>query len=137
MGYAQWIKVTLQIVSSGGTMLDVKNAKLDYGKWYKATPTKDKDTEVVSPRGDTTSHGSPLVFASCDHENSPLGAQGSVDVYKGTSKVLTIDWDCPYIGSNILNATYHESNKYVIQQNPTSVSSGGAIGHITYTFVKL
>ncbi|MCO5559402.1 hypothetical protein L7F22_013001 [Adiantum nelumboides] len=71
MGYAQWRKVTLQVVSSGGTTLEVKNAKLDYSKWYKATPTEDKDTKVASPGRDTFANGSPLVFASCDRTDSP------------------------------------------------------------------
>ncbi|EEH21908.2 hypothetical protein PABG_04119 [Paracoccidioides brasiliensis Pb03] len=127
MGYGDWIDMHLTNTLDGSIV--VQNAQLDSGKFYT---NDDKDNEISAEQVDeivvAEDGGSNNVY-SCGREDTAVGTQGSFELYDETNynKICTINWSCPYSGSNYLYASNTNTNYSV---GIPSVSLSGPIGFV-------
>lgn len=129
--YAQWASFTLQPM---GFTLSVKNAKLQWGKFY-ANGNKDQEISAADVDKITVNSGDSATIYTCGRSDAASGTQGSFDLYNGEVKIGTYSWDCPW-GSKTNTSTWTpDSTSYITQQTGGSLD-GGALGSITIKVAK-
>lgn len=130
MGYDQWVEIR---IIPKGCRLGIKNAHLDYGKFYCEN---NKDTDIppsVIERDTNIETGRPSTIYACGRDSSPSGTQGRFQLYdKDTGTVIgTYKWDCPWGSSK--NKSSWEPEK--LKDYATEISGGnlyrGALGYVT------
>ncbi|ETO09235.1 hypothetical protein RFI_28152 [Reticulomyxa filosa] len=89
--YDQWIRIIIE--NKSNELLDVKNSKLEWGKWYC---NNDKSDEGCGPS--KYSHiGSRTVLSSCGRSDVTSGTEGYFElIATGNMRVASFRWDCPY-----------------------------------------
>lgn len=134
MAYAQWIEITIDVKKSVGTV-NIRNAHLDYGKFYQAP---DKDTEIKADVISSTNvdSGKPVTIAACGRSDAPAGTQGHFDIFCLGTKIGRFIWDNPWTtgAANSWNFK-RESDEYaaVVSGGHTS---GPHIGQISIQIGK-
>ncbi|KAF4536456.1 Asp-hemolysin [Lasiodiplodia theobromae] len=133
MSYAQWI--LLQIINrlqSG--KLSVKNARLDWGKFYE-WDDKNKDTTADAVNAVTVAPGETGLVASCGKSDAASGTEGYLDLYDGDTKICTVYWSVPW-GSKYNTFTIQDRNPgYLISVSDWNQSHGG-IGKVELEIAK-
>ncbi len=126
MAYAQWVSISIQSV---GSTIQVKNAKLAWGKFYEGNKDNEISTDQVNKLVITS--GNSVQIASCGREDSASGTEGSFDLYHDDIKIGTYYWECPW-GSktNISTWTPNDVAEYITQVSGGNLDSG-ALGNIT------
>lgn len=122
MAYAQWVSYT---ILANNCSLTIENAQLSWGKFYKYD---DKDDELspdevngqVIEIGQEGSH----VVSSCGRSDSPSGTQGSFDLYDGSTKVVTLVWNCPWGNKSNSWSQFSQNSNYSVSVNGGSDNSG-------------
>lgn len=134
MAYAQWIEI--KVVSENMT-LEVKNASLSWGKFYKYG---DKDDEISS--GDINklkiSSGTSIWICSCGRSGASSGTEGSFDLYDEDKKIGKFNWECPWgKKDNSFSWSQVEDTKASYTTSREGGNTGsGAIGNVTITCIK-
>lgn len=135
MAYSQWIDV--KIVSENMTM-NVKEAKLDWGKFYKQGD-KDKEISTADINKIAVESGKDARICSCGRSGSATGTEGSFELYDGEIKIGKFYWDCPWWKKdNSFSWTQEESTKSSYSTNMEGGNTdSGAIGNVTITCIKI
>ena len=132
--HAQWIEV--KIVSENMT-LQVKNASLDWGKFYEKG---DKGKEISADKVNkiTVESGKEESICSCGKSSTATGTEGRFDLYDGETKIGKFYWDCPWWSKkNTFTWTPEED----IQDDYYTTCQGGhadsgAIGEVTIICIR-
>lgn len=135
MAYAQWIEVK---VASENMTLKVKNASLDWGKFYESG-NKDKEISKDDINKIEVASGKSAMICSCGRSDASSGTVGSFDLYDGDTKIGKFNWNCPWgKKDNTFEWKQEDATKsaYNTSREGGNTSSG-AIGNVTITCIKL
>ncbi|CDW88660.1 phospholipase c [Stylonychia lemnae] len=127
--YGQYIKANV-VNGISESPIQVTNFKLPWGKLCQRD---DQDKEIHSPYSDVQiSPKAQRQFFCGGRKSIPFGTEGSFDIQEGDNLVGTFYFDCPFsiFGTNKQQWTQHQNN-YVVQINPQSPKSRGALGLVT------
>lgn len=133
MAYGQWVSYS---ILADNAELTIKNASTSWGKFY-AYDNKDQELTPDQINGTKIPSGAGMynVVSSCGRSDAAAGTQGQFDLYDGTTKVVTLNWDCPWGGSTNSWSQSGQNTNYMV-----SVSGGnqqsGAIGTLTCEVFK-
>lgn len=128
MAYAQWVSYSILADNFDVT---IRNASHSWGKFYQFD-NKDQELKPEQVNGQVVASGTEgyNVVSSCGRENSASGTQGQFDIYDGTTKVVTLIWDCPW-GSKTNSWSQSGQNKNYIVSVSGGSHDSGAIGVLT------
>ncbi|KKC98871.1 MULTISPECIES: aegerolysin family protein [Photobacterium] len=133
MAYAQWVSYT---VIADNCNLQVKNAEHSWGKFYKYD-NKDDELSPEEVNGQVVEIGQEgfNIVSSCGRSDSASGTQGSFDLFDGSTKVVTLVWDCPWGSKSNSWSQTGQNRNYVVSVTGGSMNSG-AIGVLTVEVIK-
>jgi hypothetical protein len=129
MGYNQW--VSFIISNCTNNTITIRNANLEYGKWYR-DGNKDFDIEheeinrtVINPRN-------RIRINCCGRYVT--GCEGSFDlVEEGGTLIRNIYFDCPFFNKkNTLAVTTQRGDNYIVEHQGANFD-GGALGSVEIT----
>ncbi|KAH7909971.1 aegerolysin type hemolysin [Hygrophoropsis aurantiaca] len=109
--------------------------KQDRGKFYA---NGDKDQEIPATDFDDVSvqPGSRFSISTCGRNNSPAGTEGTIDVLHDGTKVCTLYWNTPWVGSNDFQVQNTNSDAgYLVGVGPWN-REGGALGDVEIKVAK-
>jgi hypothetical protein len=126
MGYDQW--VSFIIINCTNNIITIKNAKLEYGKWYR-DGNKNFDIEheeinrtVINPNG--------RIRINC-RGRYITGCEGNFDlVEEGGTLIRNIYFDCPFFNKKNTLAVADQSRDNYIVEHKGANFDGGALGSV-------
>ena len=127
MGYKQWGSMLIRNYTK--TPLNVRNARLDWGKFYqypnKAIEIKPTDLEkrIIDRNGE-------INIAACGRSDTSSGTEGSFDIFEQERKVFNLYFDSPWsaFSSNDCKIRDHD-HKWLVKR--TIHNDGeGALGNV-------
>ncbi|KAN0068188.1 aegerolysin type Hemolysin [Elaphomyces granulatus] len=126
-GEAQWVTVNV-INSMSKDTISVKDANLEYGKFYK---NGDKSKEIPASEINEIRllPGEVQGISSCGRQDSPSGTDGHIILYDGDTKICRVYWDCPWGKPSNKFGTNEKSKGYFVDVGEWNQSSG-AIGKV-------
>ena len=117
--YGQWISIQIENKAKGH-VLEVKNANLDWGKWYGDS----KDKEITAPTG-TFAYDVKKTINSCGRSDAAAGTEGHFDIYDENSiHIARVSWDCPWGSKQNKYSVESKSTRYVVQADIGDLNSG-------------
>ncbi|KAK4695498.1 hypothetical protein P7C71_g2266, partial [Lecanoromycetidae sp. Uapishka_2] len=100
---------------------------LHWGKFFDY-PNKDKEANAGSLNDHTFASNRTFEFASSGRADAISGTEGQVDIIHGNDCIFQRYRDCPWSGSNKLNAKYVANGWYPVVPQ---ISTSGALGTVT------
>jgi hypothetical protein len=131
MGHNQW--VSFIISNCTNNTITIKNASLQYGKWYK-DDNKDFEVELEDINCTVIYPGERIRINCCGRFMIPTGCEGSFDlVEENETAIRHVYFDCPSLNkNNTLIITTGRTNKYIVEHKCANFY-GGALGNIEIT----
>ncbi|KYK58703.1 Aegerolysin [Drechmeria coniospora] len=130
MAYAQWIIVTIVNAIKPGKDIKVKNAELNWGKFWEG---HDKDNEISATGVNSivVAPGTIEMVKSCGRSDASSGTEGRFDLYDSNDKkICQVSWDCPWGSkSNSFDVHVDDSATYHVM-NSSYIARSGAIGAV-------
>lgn len=120
-GYDQWID--LKITNRGEAPLKITGA-LSWGKWYQAG---DKSKPANAPNV-VLEKGKSTRVAACGRSDSPSGTEGEIFIARQSKRVVTVNFDVPFMGSNLFKTVVHDDE--TTSTNAPNWSTSGALGEM-------
>ncbi|PHH62169.1 hypothetical protein CDD81_7363 [Ophiocordyceps australis] len=135
-GDNQWIQmeITNRMRKSD---IHVKNAYINYGKFYK--DVKDKEISADEVNRTSIAPGAMAKVNACGRYMSPSGTDGSIDLYEGDTKICKLSWNCPYgSSSNSFGLSDYDvgTSDYSVNVSDWGVGPG-PIGRVSITVARL
>lgn len=133
MAYGQWVSYN---ISADNVDLTIQNASTNWGKFY-AYDNKDKELTPDQINGTKIPSGTQLnnIVSSCGRSDAASGTQGQFDLLDGSTKVATLNWDCPWGSSTNSWSLSGQNMNYMVAITGGNQSSG-AIGTLTCEVFK-
>ncbi|RUS21546.1 Aegerolysin family protein [Endogone sp. FLAS-F59071] len=134
MGFADWVVLIIynQLETKS---IQIKNAKLEYGKFY-SEGDKDNNLELEQINSIVIAPKSNVTISSCGKYFAPTGAEGSIDLNDGATKIATLYWDCPHNSTTNDFQVRNSNQNYVVGVGPWN-KVDGALGSINITVVEV
>ncbi|PHH93104.1 hypothetical protein CDD83_956 [Cordyceps sp. RAO-2017] len=132
---AQWIEVEIKNRMRSSDV-SVKNARLDWGKFYKGSKSREIKPHEVNQT--VVAPGAMEVVSSCGRAHAASGTNGDFDLYDGNTKICNIYWDCPWgtkANDFAVRAYDPDASAYSVVAGRWN-TSGGAIGNVSITIAK-
>ncbi|KAL3457538.1 aegerolysin type hemolysin [Aspergillus heterothallicus] len=124
--YSDW--VDLRVTDDCSAQVAVQNAQVSWGKFYQYN---NENNEISPEQVDKTliNPGQYADICACGRQGSASGTTGSIDLMdtSANEKICTLNWNCPYSGSNDLEVTNTNSN-YTVSK--PQYSPRGALGTV-------
>jgi hypothetical protein len=131
MGYNQW--VSFVISNRTNNTITIKNADLQYGKWYR-DGNKDFHIELEDINRIVINPGERIRINCCGRFVTITGCEGSFDLVEedGTA-IRHIYFNCPFFNkTNTLTIAIERKTNYIVEQQGANFD-GGALGNVEIT----
>ncbi len=133
MAYGQWVKINIKPLNFA---CKIEDLELSWGKLYK-DGDKDSEIKVNSVNDHIIQSKETYSICSCGRSDSASGTEGRFSLADGSTKIAKFHWDCPWASHD--NTFSHEKvadEGYVVEVSDYN-KSGGALGDVTITVVKV
>ena len=129
-GNGDWIGLTME--NSTGVQFKIVAVKLVWGKVYSDPNDKNSEIPPSSLVGKTIDPKGSFKLNSCGRNGTASGTEGTVTIgYQGTSNI-SIYWNVPHIGTNVLTPTVLNGPYWA--NFKSDVPRDGPIGNISVEF---
>jgi len=131
MGYKQWVSFIISNCTNNA--ITIKNANLEYGKWYR-DDNKDFEVQLEDINRTVIYPAERIQINCCGRFMIPTGCEGSFDLVEEDGTVIRhIYFDCPSFNkTNTLIIGSKKTNKYIVEHTGANFY-GGALGNIEIT----